>query len=312
MTVRHTHHELWCDTVFRSCARPPDPLKGMLCLDLDGTLIHGDTPMHPSDVAGLKTLARAGWLRIIATGRSLESFRRAIPDPAGLPVDYLVFSSGVGIIEIRSGSLIRTVNLSPTAVERILDVLNRFQMDYMIHHPAPDNVRFSWWSHSVENDDFHRRISLYTQHSTPLKTAPDSWTASSAQVISVVPPGDPRRALERIRNALPMFNVIRTTSPLDGYSTWIEIYPGIVSKARACQWVRDRLSSADSPLFPTVAAGNDFNDLDMLEWADRGYVMPGAPESLREQFPCLTRNNPDGNGGRLETLFRILNTTGSS
>lgn len=251
----------------------------------------------------------------------MESFRRAIPDIGNLPVDYLVFSSGVGILDVQTGCLVRTVNLSPEAVSHILAVLNRFEMDYMIHHPAPGNVRFAWFSHSRNNrsetintsmdstagavgnnHDFHRRIALYTEHSTPLDTAPESWEQDSAQVISVVPPGDPHRAHDRLRRALPEFNVIRTTSPLDGRSTWLEIYPGIVSKSRAGQWLRECVAVNAGAQFTTIAAGNDFNDLDMLEWADAGFVMPDAPELLRNRFRCLS-----GKGaGNLTELFQMM------
>ena len=86
-------------------------------------------------------------------------------------------------------------------------------------------------------------------------------------------------------------HVVRTTSPLDHASTWIELFPDGVSKAHASDWIRERHVIDPAR---TVAVGNDYNDLDMLEWAAHAYVVSNAPPSMRERFAVVRANDDEG------------------
>jgi HAD superfamily hydrolase (TIGR01484 family) len=281
---RNSISELWCKSAGILTVRPGSSSIGMFCMDLDGTLLHTGHYINPDDNRSLKTIGSAGWTRVIATGRSIDSFRRVFPKTDSLPVDYIIFSSGVGIMDTRTGRILRTVNLTPKALEIILSVLNNEKLDYMIHYPAPINTPFYRWSSGRNNPDFFRRISLYKQVCTSLTHPPDHWNIKSAQVIAVQPDNNLNHDHERLIRQLPDFTVVRTTSPLDGCSTWYEIYPGIVSKGKTCQWLKACLCKTSTP---TVAIGNDYNDMDMLEWADDGFVVREAPEELRQRFHVI-------------------------
>ena len=86
-------------------------------------------------------------------------------------------------------------------------------------------------------------------------------------------------------------HVVRTTSPLDHASTWIELFPIGVSKAHAADWIRTRHGIGRTR---TIAVGNDYNDLDMLEWADRACVVSNAPVSMRARFEVVRSNDEGG------------------
>ena len=62
------------------------------------------------------------------------------------------------------------------------------------------------------------------------------------------------------------FSVIKATSPLDGESVWIEIFPPMVSKSLAVQWLIDNIGFS---MKNVCAVGNDYNDEDFtpLGWA---------------------------------------------
>ena len=63
-----------------------------------------------------------------------------------------------------------------------------------------------------------------------------------------------------------------------GPSGWLEIFPAHVSKSQAAQWLRHELASHHGA---SMALGNDYNDSDLLAWADTGFVVKSAPESLK-------------------------------
>jgi hydroxymethylpyrimidine pyrophosphatase-like HAD family hydrolase len=44
----------------------------------------------------------------------------------------------------------------------------------------------------------------------------------------------------------------------------------------------------------TLSVGNDFNDLDLLEWAHSPFVMANAPAELRQRFATVASNDHCG------------------
>ena len=68
-----------------------------IIIDLDGTTLpRGWNSLSEENKKALEEAGRAGITRVLATGRSVFSFRNALPE--GLPIDYMVFSSGAGIM----------------------------------------------------------------------------------------------------------------------------------------------------------------------------------------------------------------------
>jgi hydroxymethylpyrimidine pyrophosphatase-like HAD family hydrolase len=97
--------------------------------------------------------------------------------------------------------------------------------------------------------------------------------------------------IQILRKAMPDFNIIQTTSPLDGCSTWIEIFPATVSKSLASAWLAAAFGlDADQ----TLSVGNDYNDVDLLEWAASSFVVSNAPPDLTGRFQTVASNDDCG------------------
>ena len=89
----------------------------MFITDLDGTLLRDDKRLADADISALEALGARGIPRIIATGRSWDSFRE-IMEKLGLmgpgrvlPVDYVIFSTGAGIMAFPQADLIQQSSL---------------------------------------------------------------------------------------------------------------------------------------------------------------------------------------------------------
>ena len=98
-------------------------------------------------------------------------------------------------------------------------------------------------------------------------------------------------ALMLVREKLPDFSVIQTTSPLDGKSTWIEIFPNGVSKSATADWLARELGVLPED---ALSIGNDYNDLDLLDWAGASCVVANAPRELKERYPVVASNDEGG------------------
>jgi hypothetical protein len=248
----------------------------------------------------------------IATGRSLFSFRRAA---AGLSrkiedyIDYLIFSSGAGTLHCRPGTLemeavitdgplIGIESLNAGAAFSAAELLFRHGIDFMIHSLVPENHYFTHIkSNGAVNPDYYRRISIYSDFAEalkPLDTESDldaiekTCSRGVCQLVAVIP--STRTSSEKyseelidyLQQKLPECSVIRTTSPIDHRSLWIEIFNLDVSKSKAADKLASGfgLSSADC-----LGIGNDFNDDDLLSWAGRGMAVAEAPEIMKKKYP---------------------------
>jgi len=124
---------------------------------------------------------------------------------------------------------------------------------------------------------------------------------AACQLVAII--HDDVSIYERIKNKLSQFNVIRATSPLDGKSIWIEIFPGTVSKGSAAAWLCRRLGCrADAVL----GIGNDYNDLDLLNWTGRSFVVANAPAEIKNKFRITASNSDNGFSQAIHKNFPTL------
>ena len=226
--------------------------------------------------------------RVIATGRSIFSFNTVVG--SDLPVDFIIFSTGAGVCHFSSGKLVRKISLEAGEVKRVTEVLLAARLDFMIHRPIPDNHHFSYVAVNAGNTDFEHRISLYEPYAVEMKESADGF-GPATQLLAVLPPSPNMAVLDELREKLSDFNVIQTTSPLDGKSTWIEIFPASVSKSQTAEWLATELNVKPSDI---VSLGNDYNDIDLLEWSPIRYVVDNAPDELKARFPSVASNNNCG------------------
>lgn len=180
--------------------------------------------------------------------------------------------------------------MEPEQAEQAISFLLDFDLDFMVQRPIPEEHRFFFHATGNPNPDFERRLTFYRDHAEPMVSMKGN-TLAATQLVAITPEPEGVSAYEKVKNQLSGLTVIRTTSPLDHSSIWIEIFPENVSKSQAVQWLADSrgLSSQD-----VLCLGNDFNDLDMLEWAGTSFVVANSPGELRERFPEVASNNDGG------------------
>jgi len=266
----------------------------MFVTDFDGTLLRDDKTIDPEDLHTLATLRAGHTITAIATGRSLFSFHRALEgmglSRGDLPVDYLIFSTGAGIYSLQRESTILSHALSKTDIRKITAYFNRREFDYMVHKAIPDTSYFLFKSHGKPNLDFDHRIQLYPSFGRHLEGDADLFE-SATEVLSIVPGGMSMDEVAVLQRDLREFSVIPATSPLDHQSTWIEVFHRAVSKSRSVAWLARRLGISRDKV---VSVGNDYNDLDLLEWSGAGFLVENGPDDMKSRFRGVGSNNACG------------------
>jgi Cof subfamily protein (haloacid dehalogenase superfamily) len=272
-----------------------DSPRRMVVTDLDGTLLRSNREVSDTDFSTLQTLGKDNILRVIATGRNLYSAKEVLANE--FPFDYLIFSSGAGIVDWRTKKIIKKHALTVGDVRAAVKVLRKTEDDFVIHDPIPNNHHFIYYCTGKNNPDFFRRFEFYKEFAKEEDLNTYRFQ-SACQIIVIEPSGRKVSNFKFYSQVLNSLKIIRTTSPIDGKSTWIEIFPKEVSKARASEWI-----GAKHDIFPkdVLAVGNDFNDLDLLNWAETGMLVANAPDELKEKFPTVGSNNEDGFSEAVQT-----------
>lgn len=269
----------------------------MVISDLDGTLLGSDGKISEKNLWYLDQLGQSHVTRVVATGRSLYSAKLVLSEST--PIDYLIFSSGAGIVKWANQELVSKTSLPADITGRVVEWLKQNQLDFMLHMPVPENHLFHYHSvqNEMENPDFFARMQRYAEFATPLR---EEAQMTSSQFV-IIQPQQPRISVGEIRRVFPDLSVIRTTSPLDLASLWIEIFPRTVNKGLASAWLIDRLGVDWDQ---TIAVGNDYNDIELLEWAHRSYVVANAPQKLQQTYEVVRPFDKDGFSQVAEKLLR--------
>jgi len=270
--------------------------KRLFITDFDGTLLKDDKTISSEDIRTLEILRQKKIVTVIATGRSQYSFEKALKviGIAGnnnfLPVDYVIFSTGAGIMEFPSGKMICQKAVQSWDIKKITDYFNLRKFDYMVHKSIPDTRYFLYKSHGEHNPDFQARLAIYKEYALPLQNG-YNFCDQATEVLAIIPDGVGKDFVATIKKNLSGCSVIQATSPLDHQSTWIEVFHKDVSKAKAASWLVQRLGVNKSDV---VSVGNDYNDQDLLFWSGDGFVVDNAPKPLKQQFKTVASNNESG------------------
>lgn len=262
--------------------------RSMIVTDFDGTLFTSDEMVSNADIEALHKLGKQGHIRVIATGRSLYSVLKSIP--VDLPFDYLICSTGAAIYDWKSKALIGKFNLGREEVKTVCELLDTLKLDYILQEAVPDNHKCFYVQYSVRNSDLEKRNLLYEKFVKKLESEKE-LPAESCQFIVIFQGEDGISCYEYIKKKLNTLKVIRTTSPLDHKTLWIEIYPKQVSKAHGINILRE-ITGIDTDHL--MVLGNDYNDLDMLLLTKYSYIVSNAPDDLKKEFITVHSNNENG------------------
>ncbi len=258
----------------------------MIVTDLDGTLLQDDQKIGEKDLQSLVDLGKQGYTRVIATGRSPFSFSRVIPDD--FPIDYLVFSSGAGVMNWNSKEILVSHSLEEDKVKELALLFRGMDVDFKLLAPIPDNHFYVYYQNGIAHPDFLKRMDYYRGYEEEISFEPMNF--GSASQFLIILPNDPAR-YEELKKMCWGVKVVRATSPIDHKSIWMEIFHPLVSKAEGIKFLCERL---DIPSTETIAVGNDFNDLDMLSYTGKSYVVDNTPQEIKALYPTVKSNNDAG------------------
>jgi Cof subfamily protein (haloacid dehalogenase superfamily) len=256
------------------------PPVRLVAIDMDGTLL----PTFAQNIGdrtaqALKSAQQAGIIVAIATGRR-TAYTAPLLEGLGLRADTPLITSNGAVVRTLGGESIDSCHMEARVARGLCGLLREFGAVVFTFD------RLGRGELVLENlEQTHGRIAL--------------WVEANRNAIEVVEPleralpdgEDPIQGmvtgtLARMREAEQALKAshwksrcecILTEYPARDLSI-VDLLPPGVSKGRALERLADRLGVGRKE---TMAIGDNWNDVDMLEWAGQGVMMGNAAVELR-------------------------------
>ena len=263
--------------------------------DLDGTLLDQNSRISDKNLETLYFLNKQGIINVAVTGRNQYSVNKVLAK--NLPFDYLIFSTGLGTINFKSQEILSSHNFSSEKSLQLIKFFLRHNLNIFIHQTMPNN-HFFFYTKGNKNSDFQQRFKLYENFAKKMTNINNIGEVSQFVIVLYEREKDFFELKNHIEEKIDGIKIIRATSPLNLKYIWLEIYPKNVSKGSAAINLCKQLNI---DIKDSIAVGNDYNDIELLQVAGKGYVVKNAPEKLKSQYEVVSSNE---NNGFSEAIFR--------
>lgn len=265
---------------------------GWIALDIDGT-ITDKTHHAPREVIDyLHTLEKRGWDIVFITGRTFSYAWRVVKE-FNFPY-YLAIQNGADILCMPQKQLVARRYLDHQALPFLESVYKNEKEDFILYS-------------GFEKGDFcyyrpHKFSPALKEHLQKLMSlSPEPWQRrenfqfEQETSFPLAYCLGNREGMERI-NALvqtfPNFSSTMIRDPLSDGIYLILVTSKDATKGSALSVIKETMGDGG----PVIAAGDDLNDVSMLERADVKIVMASAPKQMHGMATILADHGPDRHG----------------
>lgn len=270
----------------------------LLALDIDGTLLNPEFRISEEDLSAIRRAHAMGVEIVVATGRRHQF---ALPIAQKLGVDLCLISSNGAVTRSLAGERFHR-DLLPVALCREMCA-------------AMDEFR----GHLVVTFDKETKGALVLEHLDHLGASIRRWLETNLQFIDFVVPiesallNDPIQAMycgtiarmeqaQRTLEASPVWgrvNILKTEYP-ERDLCMVDVLNQGCSKGHALErWAKHR----GIPSGQVMAIGDNYNDVEMLEYAGVPIIMGNASEDLRgRNWRVTLSNNSSGVAAAIEEV----------
>jgi Cof subfamily protein (haloacid dehalogenase superfamily) len=248
---------------------PVLPIR-LIALDIDGTLVGQDLIIGERTRAAISEASRRGIAVALVTGRMATS---AMPFAEALGLTGpLVAQQGALIRAMppsgsrRPGRLLYHRPLTPAVT---VEIVRWCQERQLIPH-------FNYLEWMIVASDESRLDEYRLFVGDRLRTVPDIAARAHRPVTKVVAIGEEEHSLDLLDEARAHF--AGRASVTLSHPRFLEFLAPGVSKGMAIRWLARRLRV---PLGQCLAAGDQYNDLEMIAEVGHGVAMPSAPAAVQ-------------------------------
>jgi Cof subfamily protein (haloacid dehalogenase superfamily) len=284
------------------------PPVRLVAIDIDGTLLPTfSQTISPRNARALKAAQEAGIVVAIATGRR-TAYTAPLFEAVGLRADTPLITSNGAVTRTLAGDSVDRSYLEARAARGICGLLRKFgvlvftldrlgQGELILEDPVHARGRIALWVEA--NRD---AIEVVKPLEDALRDGDDPIQGMVAGGLSSM-----KKAEKALRSSIwaASCECVRTEYPARDLAI-LDLLPPGVSKGWALERLANRLGIDRKE---TMAIGDNWNDVNMLEWAGQSVVMANAAPELRTMakqhgWKQAPPNDEDGVAVVLEGLLK--------
>lgn len=260
-------------------------------MDIDGTLLDSQGCISPANSGAIIEAAERGIEIVLVTGRR---FHFALPIAKMLPCDlHLIVNNGALTKSLDGTTLAK--RLLPTETARLaLDATREFRACASVMFDRPGERQLILeridWSHPLRAGYF-RKNSMFLSEESPLEKCLNGEDPIQVGFTGNCAPL--RRAMEQLASHPESHSfALSLTEYIDRDLSILDVLRSGVTKGMAlAEWAALRGVPRES----VMAVGDNFNDLEMLEFAGVAVIMGNAVDELKARgWPVTGSNEEDG------------------
>jgi Cof subfamily protein (haloacid dehalogenase superfamily) len=260
----------------------------LLAIDIDGTLLNSKTQISEPNLRALRRTHETGVEVVLVTGRRHQF---ALPIAQQLGFDLCLISSNGAITKSLAGELFHREYLPVAIARRLCQAMGPFTRNMVVTFDregkgaliieSPDGFSGSISGWMTKNAAFIDSVSPIEQ----------CLTCDPIQAMFCGPVVPMREAAERLAasDVGQETTALRTEYPHRDLSILDVLRAGCTKGAGVERWARQRGISREQ----VMAIGDNFNDLEMLEFAGHPVIMGNACEELKRSGWHVTASNDE-------------------
>ena len=271
----------------------------LIAIDIDGTLLTSQRNISDRTIQSLQSAVSAGKYVALCTGRSANSGRAAAEKVPSSTL--LIFHSGALILESIDGPPLRAVNMQTALASELVDFVKQRGHDPLVYEPVPES-RYIWYEQPRSANSWRERyLENNANRAFQVVNLEQVLSTAPAQIV-VSGKGSSMHDLEaQLTEYSDQIGTIFSRSILADDYWCLEIVPLGVSKAKALAFLGDYYGISSDRM---ISVGDNFNDLDMIEYAGLGVAMGNAPKPVQLAANLVApTNDADGVAHIIDTCL---------
>lgn len=272
----------------------------LVATDLDGTFLKNDQTISTKNLDALHRLGKTNVVRVAATGRNLHKVKEVIN--GDIPFDFIVFSSGAGVFNWKEQKHIYNKNIGKQTSQKLANYFIERKLNFHAFFPVPENHKHWYFRGEKKCEEFERYFQFNTAFASNLSENEFPET-NLCQFLLIIEEDD--KMFEKIKNEIEAISaeirVIRTSSPITKGFIWVEVFQKSVSKGNGVKHICNLL---DINYTDTMGIGNDYNDIDLLDFTEYSFITENAPSKISKLYKSAPSNENDAFAFITQPIFK--------
>ncbi|AEF25970.1 Cof-type HAD-IIB family hydrolase [Streptococcus parauberis] len=263
-------------------------MEKIIFSDIDGTLINDHLEVTPRTVQSLKKAIANDTLFVPVSARMPLAIEPLINN---ISENSPIISYNGALIQNEDGETIDSITIDLEEVIQLCTFIEESSQNVYWNVYSNNN----WLSQDKENFWIKREEKIVDIHSNESTI---NEISKLKEVHKLLIMGDTNEIIECEKILLRKFPDLSCSKSTPYY---LEIMRKGINKGKAVKILADYYHI---DLTDTIAFGDNFNDIDMLQTVGKGYVMLNAPQEVKQLIGNITNsNNFDGIAEVLEKMY---------